>query len=122
MAAALAYRGAVPVSFPHGETVTVLREQRDPATGISTLVEDRALAGCAWAPVGQETNDPAREHVTSRRSLFTPPGSALRTGERVRFVDGTLWEVVVDADTWRSPWTGWTPGDHIMLTKVTPPR
>jgi hypothetical protein len=109
------------VRFLRGETITVLKEQRDASSGVSTLVAARTLEGVAWAPVGQETNIPSREQVESRRTLFTPPGSSLRAGERVQFVDGSVWEVAVDADVWRSPWTGWTPGDHVSLTRVTTP-
>lgn len=109
------------VRFLWGETVTVLKEQRDATSGISTLVADRSLDGVAWAPVGQETNDPSRERVESRRTLFTPPGSSLRAGERIQFADGSVWEVMVDADAWRSPLTGWTPGDHVSLKRVVPP-
>ena len=111
----------VLVRFLRGEPVTVLREQRDATSGISTLVADRVLESVAWAPVGQETNDPSRERVESRRTLFTPPGSSLRTGERIQFADGSVWEVMVDADVWRSPLTGWTPGDHVSLKRVVPP-
>lgn len=107
--------------FPRGESVTVLVEQRNAATGVSVLVDDRMIDGCAVAPVGQENNDPARERVESRRTLFTPPGSALRAGNRVRLTDGTVWEVMVDADLWRSPLTGWTPGDHVSLKQLRPP-
>jgi len=109
------------VRFLAGESVTVLREQRSTTSGISTLVVDRTLDGVAWAPVGQETNDPLRERVESRRTLFTPPGSSLRAGERIQFADGSVWEVAVDADVWRSPLTGWTPGDHVSLKRVVPP-
>lgn len=111
----------VVVRFPRGESVTVLREQRNVASGVSVLVADRTLESVAWAPVGQETDDPSREQVESRRTLFTPPGSSLRAGERVLFVDGSVWEVSVDADVWRSPLTGWTPGDHVALTRVVSP-
>ena len=111
----------VMVRFLAGEPVTVLREQRDATSGISTLVADRTLESVAWAPVGQETNDPSRERVESRRTLFTAPGSALKAGERIQFADGSIWEVAVDADVWRSPLTGWTPGDHVSLKRVVPP-
>ncbi len=111
----------VVVRFLAGESVTVLREQRDATSGVSALVADRTLESVAWAPVGQETNDPSRERVESRRTLFTPPGSSLRAGERIQFQDGSIWEVAVDADVWRSPLTGWTPGDHVSLTRVAPP-
>jgi len=111
----------VVVRFLAGESVTVLREQRDATSGISALVASRTLESVAWAPVGQETNDPSRERVESRRTLFTPPGSGLRAGERIQFQDGSVWEVAVDADAWRSPLTGWTPGDHVSLTRVVTP-
>ena len=107
--------------FPRGEPVTVLVEQRNATTGVSTLVDARTIDGCVAAPVGQENNDSAREWVEARRSLFTPPGSNLRAGNRVRLTDGSVWEVVVDADPWRSPFTGWTPGDHVSLKQLRPP-
>lgn len=110
----------VLVRFLRGEQVTVLVEQRDATTGVSTLVVDRTIDGCAVAPVGQENNDSAREWVEARRGLYTPPGSGLRAGNRVQLADGSMWEVVVDADAWRSPITGWTPGDHVSLKQLRP--
>lgn len=114
------------VRFPHGETVTVLREQRDPATGVTTLVDDRDIEGCGWSPSAQwQANAFARDdsyaEVGTGRALYTPPGSGLVTGRRVRFPDGTVWEVNSDAGQWRSPLTGWVPGDHVNLKRVTPP-
>lgn len=111
----------VAVRFPHGETVTVLKEQRDPSTGVSALVADRALAGCAVEWFRREPVDQSREWQQSRGYLYTQPGSGLVAGERIRFADGTVWEVVVDADVWRSPFTGWTAGDRAALRRVTPP-
>jgi hypothetical protein len=108
------------VRFPFGEPVTVLREQRNAATGVSVLVDDRVIDGCAVYPVGQETNDPERAWVETRRTAVTPPGCGLRAGDRVRLVDGSVWEVAVDADPWRSPLTGWVPGDQVKLRQLSP--
>jgi hypothetical protein len=118
----------VLVRFPRGESVTVLVEQRNTTTGVSALVADRTLDGVAWAPVGQQGGTSVPERVVSNRggvdsgrTLFTPPGSKLRASERVQFSDGSVWEVAVDADEWRSPLTGWSPGDRVPLTRATPP-
>jgi hypothetical protein len=110
------------LSVPHGESVTVLAEQRNPTTGVSVLVDDRVIAGCVSAPgtVLQSSIDSEHATVTTSRSLFTPPGSGLVTGDRVRFANGTVWEVVADAGGWRSPFTGWAPGDEVQLIRTGP--
>ena len=110
------------MSFPFGEAVTVLAEQRNPITGVSVLVEDRVIDGCAWAPgsVLQASIDSQHAEVRTSRTLFTPPGSGLAVGDRVRFANGSVWEAVSDAGAWRSPLTGWAPGDEVQLIRTGP--
>lgn len=117
--------GVLDLRFPHGVTVTLLTEARDNRTGISTLVEVGTLSGCALAPVTQastsSTVDDTHLQVTSMRTLYAPSGCGIRSGQRVRLPDTTVWEAVADAGSWSSPWTGWTPGDQVELKRVTPP-
>lgn len=111
--------------FPYGETVTVLREVRN-RVGDVTLVEDFTVSDCVWSPSAQgETNDVSNAErggvgtqTITGRTLYLPPGSGVTAVHRVRFVDGSVWEVVGEVGPWRSPWTGWAPGDQVDLRRV----
>jgi hypothetical protein len=107
--------------YPHGITVTLLREDRD-RFGDVTLVEDGAIAGCAWAPRTRtaDTEETDRSaQVSSGRTLWCPPGAPVTAHHRVRFPDGTVWQVRGEPDDWRSPYTGWNPGLQMELERVT---
>lgn len=113
--------------FPHGETVTLLKEKRD-RLGDMTLVEDVIVKGCAWSNevqgvTGTGEIDYLHTQVASARTLFLPPDSGISATHRVRFSDGTTWEVVGATSAaigrQRSPFTGWYPGDQAALRRVT---
>lgn len=111
--------------FPHGQTVTLLAETRD-RLGDVTLTEDGTVTGCAWAPRttsssvhGSTEDERSRMQVTTGLTLFAPPGSGITAAHRVRLPDGTVWSVIGDPGAWRSPFTGWAPGDQVELERVT---
>ncbi|MGH3985734.1 MAG: hypothetical protein ACRDTZ_00245 [Pseudonocardiaceae bacterium] len=112
--------------FRHGITVTVLRETHT-ITGAVTLTEDGTIGSCGWSPAVQGITDNAETaelgfgypQTITGRTLYTPPGAGLVAGHRVRFPDGTLWEVIGEVGPWRSPLTGWAPGDQAELRRVT---
>jgi len=106
------------VSFPHGETVTVWREITD-KFGDTTVVEQRTVAGCGVAPRTSTEDNAGRVRVTTGITLYAPPGSGITATSRVRLADGTTWRVAGDPGRWRSPLTGWSPGDQIELERVT---
>lgn len=113
------------VSVAYGVTITLLTEARNNTTGVTTLVDDRTLSGCVLSPVTESavssTVDDTGATVTTRRTLFPPAGSGIGAGRRMRLEDGSVWQAVSDAGEWRSPFTGWAPGDQVELKRVSPP-
>ena len=105
-----------------GETVTVWLEERD-RFGDVTVTGERTILGCAVAPrtsvedVGSGSRP--RATVTTGMTLYVPAGSGLTAQHRVRLADGTVWRVEGSPGRWRSPFTGWYPGDQIELERVT---
>jgi hypothetical protein len=104
------------------ETVTLLLEVRD-RLGNTTLVEDRQVPDCGWSPAVQGVTDTAesgtgRTQTITGRTLYPPPNSGIRAVHRVRFEDGTVWEVIGDISPWKSFLTGWYPGDQCELRRV----
>lgn len=109
--------------LPHGITITLLRETRD-RVGDVTLTEDRTIPGCGWSPAVQGETDNtevggARTQTITGRTLYLPPDAGITATHRVRFPDGSVWEVVGEIGPWRSPLTGWAPGDQAELRRVT---
>jgi hypothetical protein len=61
------------------------------------------IAGCALQPAGStEFTDPTRTVVTTRWTLFLPPGTDLAPGDRVD-VDGVTYEVDGEPLDWSAP-------------------
>lgn len=108
--------------FPFGETVTLLREHVD-ALGDITITEETTFFGVAWLPSQQgigstaETGGITEQKVTGR-TLFLPPNSGVQPYHRVRFSDGSVWEVRGPAVTRKSFLTGWYAGDNCQLLYV----
>jgi hypothetical protein len=107
-----------------GETITLLREQRD-RLGDVVLVEEWDIENCAWSPAVQGETDTSetggfRTQIITGRTLYLPPDSGIRAVHRVRFdSDGSIWEVVGDVSPWRSFLTGWYPGDQCVIRRVS---
>ena len=108
--------------FPFGEPITVWLEERD-RFGDVTVTGERTIAGCAVAPrtssEDQGTGNRPRASVTTGLTLYVPPGAGLTAQHRVRLANGSVWRVEGDVATWRSPLTGWHPGDQVELERVT---
>lgn len=111
----------------HGETITVWLEISD-RFGVVTVADERAVVGCAVFPqtsvestgVGPgQGNQIGRLSVTSGITLLVPPGAGLTARHRVQLADGSLWEVSGEPGRWRSPLTGWAPGDQVELERST---
>jgi hypothetical protein len=110
--------------FPYGQPITLLAETRD-RVGDVTLTEDGTVAGCAWAPRttsssvhGSTEEQRRRMQVTTGLTLFAPSGSGITASHRVRLPDGSVWSVIGDPGDWRSPYSGWAPGQQVELERV----
>lgn len=103
----------------HGQTVTLLREQRD-RFGDVTLVPDGTVANVAVAPRSRWDEDNNRRVlVTAGLTAYAPPGTVIEPTHRVRLEDGTVWLVTGEPASWKSPFTGWSPGVQVELERVT---
>lgn len=111
--------------YPHGQDVTVYREERN-RLGDVVIVEERVLHGCGIAPrtSSEPGGDPrvgtaGRTTVTTGITLYAPAGSVITARHRVRLADNTVWEVQGEVGRWQSPLTGWAPGVVVELDRVT---
>ncbi len=111
--------------FPHGQTVTVYREERNRLGDLAT-VEEQVISGCAVAPrtSSEPGGDPrlgtsGRSTVLTGLTLYGPPGLRITARHRVRLADGTVWQVQGDPGHWQSPFTAWAPGVVVELDRVT---
>jgi len=106
-----------------GETVTVWREVRNEFGDDVVVTEERTLSGCAVAPRSVPGSSPetdgARNIVVAGRTLYAPPHSGLTAHHQVRLRDGSVWRVEGEVGAWRSPFSGWYPGDQAELERVT---
>lgn len=76
--------------------------------------EEVSIPG-AW--IAAASSEVAGELVTTKKSLYCPPGFDIRQGDRVRAA-GVTYSVdeVPSAD--HNPWTGWQPVLEVPLTVV----
>jgi hypothetical protein len=108
--------------FPFGETVTVLTagtttdpystESTDDWTNPTSL----EVPGVAVEPkpTGEPLED-ARHRVVSGYTLYFPADVFPTPQQRV-VVRGATYEIDGESAVWRSPFTGWTPG-NVVQTK-----
>lgn len=109
--------------FPFGEAVDLLQEHRD-RLGNTTLVEVGQIDHVGWSPSVQGVTDTSESQagytqIVTGRTIYLPPDSGVLASHRVRFQDGTVWEIVGDISPWRSFLSGWYPGDQATLRRVT---
>lgn len=109
--------------FAAGETVVRVR---------APLVEDRYgnlvrdweqaerldIPGCGVAPrTSDEETEQGRQGVIVGIAVYAPPGTDVSPHDRVE-VRGEVFEVVGEVADWRSPFTGWTPGIVVNLSRM----
>lgn len=89
-------------ALPDGWKVdlTILRSggrdlRRVPRSGIEI-----PLRGCLVAPGGSAEPDPNSNQPKSRRTIYAPAGAMVLNTDRVRFPDGTEWDVTGDPGIW----------------------
>lgn len=100
------------------ENVTVLHRGRD-RHGDMTVVGSATLHGCGFAPTGTSEETDSRETVVREAVLYLPAAALVRGTDLVRLDDGSEWQVVGEAEQFRSPLDGWRPGGQVTLRRVT---
>lgn len=112
--------------YPFGTTITVQERVAAPVDRYGEVTYtwvSRTIDGCAVAPrsssrgAGGELSDGGRQGVIVGLTVYAPPDSAIDAHARVE-IDGELFEVDGEVGRWRSPLTGWAPGDEINLKRV----
>lgn len=112
------------------ETVTVERPGGVDRYGDRLPTVSRTVDGCIFAPRGSSGGVTASREGASSGGLaspntvitgltaFMPESAAIDATDIVVRADGTRWEVQGEPGLWRSPFTGWTPGLQVALTRV----
>lgn len=101
-----------------GQVVTVRRYAMD-RYGDRTVTATFTLGRCAFAPRTSNENNDRANTVVADAELYVPPWAGIKASDEVELADGTKWEVAGRPENWRSPFTGWQPGDVVALTRVT---
>jgi len=105
--------------YPFGVRVDVLSTTRD-EHGDTTTILVGAIDGCAVAPVTSTEDTDQRAQVDTIADLFVPPTAVSVTAQsRIRLADGTVWRVDGTPQWWSNPYTGWSPGAVVRISRVT---
>lgn len=111
------------MDFPYGEAVTRLRA-RDRLDEYDETVEDWQSPYQLWIPqvaawptIESETLEPGRDRVTGQWTLAMPFNIDIKSGDRVIF-HGETWNVEGEPIVWRSPFTGWAPGQSVQIVRM----
>lgn len=108
--------------FANGVTVVIVRKSPggtdvygDPVTSSTSRTD---LPGCGVAPrYSSEPTDRGRQGVIVGLSLYPPASSGLLFTDQIE-VSGVLYDIDGSAGVWRSPFTGWAPGDEVALRRA----
>lgn len=115
------------MTFPAGETVTLLRPGTPTEDGYGNDVPgsntETDIAGCVVAPRdGNATSGnevvQARDQVISGFVVWLPAGTDVRATDRMR-VRGVVCEVDGESGHWRSPFTAISSPVQVSLSRVT---
>ncbi len=103
-----------------GETITVLRptnvNTRHPGDGVTEVPHTIDNVVINWS--GTSEINAHGEVEVSDVVLYLPPGSDIRSIDRVKLPDGDRYHVIGKPAPWRSPWTGRRPGIEVKLKGV----
>lgn len=111
--------------FPHGETVTVIRNGGRDRFGDHQPVREFTVDGCG---VNWNTSTESiyankavtrSETTTSNIIVYMPDGTDIRSTDRVRLPDGSEWAVNGRPARWHHPMNDWSPGIAVRLMEVT---
>jgi hypothetical protein len=81
-------------------SVVVLRSGGRDESGRPRPVTETALDDVLIAPTSSSEPDALASATTSFSTLYAPPGTDIRSTDRIRLPDGGVWDVVGDASSW----------------------
>lgn len=109
--------------FSHGVTVTIERPGGTDRYGNTLPGTSHIVEGCAVAPRSSEERTDGQATVITGRSLYAPAGADITAGDAVVLNgapqdDDERWQVNGDPAEWVNPFTGWSPGTAVALTRA----
>ncbi len=109
------------MTFPAGETLTILRRTKIGVDGYGNDkygTTETPVPGCAVWPAGPSANNDARDTVFTGYTAVLPPDTQIAPTDKVRW-GGAVYEVDGEPGTFRSPFTGSGGHVQVQLKRVT---
>lgn len=113
------------MTFPHGESVTVLRRPARSKFGDTAFDEHHVIDGVGidWAATEESASanssrDDNREAVIVDVVLYCPWGVDVLSSDRIELPDGDVYSVIGKPARWKNPFTGSNPGVTVKLQRI----
>ncbi|MFB7647130.1 hypothetical protein ACFC0S_16760 [Streptomyces sp. NPDC056084] len=115
--------------YPFGETITIVRTGTSPGRDkygqpLPGPVTETAVPGCVVTPRPENVRIGAapqqgRDTVITGWNVYAPPGTDIRTTDRLR-IRGGLWEVTGETADWgRSPFTALSGPVEVTADRIS---
>lgn len=105
--------------FPHGQTVTILRDAPKDRFGDPTGDPDATeVDGCVVWPTSSTEQTGLQDTVTSDLTVLMPIGTGVLATDRV-VVGATTYDVAGAPEQFVSPFSGLNPGVVVALKRTT---
>lgn len=109
------------MSFPAGETVTLVRHgsptEDDYGNDVPGTATETDIPGSVVAPRTSGEDVQGRDQVVVGLNVWVPAGTDVRPTDQFR-VRGVLYEVDGEAGAWRSPFTAIASPIQVALSRV----
>jgi hypothetical protein len=108
------------VTWAYAQTVTLISRTvtGQDAYGNDVYIETSTTVDGAYSPGGSTELVQGQDLLTVQPTVYLPSNVAPQSVDAV-LIDGLRFDVDGDTDVWRSPFTGWSPGNVIRLKRVT---
>ncbi|MEU1778104.1 MULTISPECIES: hypothetical protein [Streptomyces] len=119
----------MPFPYPFGETIVIVRNGPSPGRDsygqpIPGPETETTVHGCVVSPrpenirIGSPPQQ-GRDSVITGWTVYAPPGTDIRTTDRLR-IRGSLWEVTGETADWgHSPFTGTQGPVEVTADRIT---
>lgn len=111
----------MPLPFPQGETVTILRPGETVRDSAGNYVpgpdQEIPVAGCPVWPTSTDERLDGQDQTVEALTVLVPYDVEVRPTDRMR-IYGRVFTVRGEAQSWKSPLTGTRAGQQIQLERV----
>lgn len=107
--------------FPYGRTIWVHSQTGINRYGDYTYDDaGRPVHGCAIAPRASSEQTDRRDLLLIGLVVYAPPDAGITATDVITLdaPDGDRWQVEGEPGLWSDPFTGWTPGQEIQLSRA----